>query len=275
MKKDNDRISYINLDNYNVIKDNNDGSYWLSYNNENYFFKEETNLNCVYKEMIAQELAKDFGIPYVNYGFARFNNNIGIVSKSFIDNNSKYIPMNKILFDCYKEEVLNHNNLEDIWKALQYRYNNSDIVASLMNEITDLFMFDCLIANGDRHDENYGIIEGNSIHITPVFDNENMLSKDSLYDKYYSIGVDTENNIIDENILDSFLWMSDSRYKEKLRDKLWIIDRDNLNDVLNRVDSKLQTKMGLATRRIIEDALSYNYRSLNASLNKIDDKKTR
>ena len=68
-----------------------------------------------------------------------------------------------------RESICKKYNLEDTWFALEDRYEDEDIVKSLMDGITNIFMFDLLIGESDRTLRNIEIIESdNNVVLAPL-----------------------------------------------------------------------------------------------------------
>ncbi len=96
--------------------------------------------------------------------------------------------------DFYKEEVAN-NCIDIIIPAfesyLKDKCNASEEkIAEVRQNLIEMTLFDCLFANRDRHDENYGLAidqEGN-VRFYPMFDNEYILgfSEEEAIVKRYS-----------------------------------------------------------------------------------------
>ena len=154
--------------------------------------------------------------------------NLGVISENFIKENDKFILLYDVLNEYFEEnETLEHNNFKDIYNALEYKYD-SLIASKLINELKDVYIFDILVANIDRHDKNIGIIENDTISLSPLFDNEKILSKDSIYEEIYSLRLDDKYN---------------EEIKDKLEEKLWIIDSDNISKVFDRIENYINSNI--------------------------------
>lgn len=221
------------------------------YNDKEYFYKYNEN-TALYNELVAEELAQDFGIDHVNYYLALFDNHQGYISESYKKDNVDYIFGSDLLYECYgymteNRNIEEFNNLESIWDALEYRYannpNKNQIISDLMNQIVNMFIFDIIICNYDRHSNNWEIIESdNEIKLAPIYDNEGIL-------------VTNDNNALVSMLLEEkvhgILWkaisdfqkVSSSEFTDLIKEKLWIISEENLNNVFTRIESKTGVAM--------------------------------
>lgn len=221
------------------------------YNDKEYFYKYNEN-TALYNELVAEELAQDFGIDHVNYYLALFDNHQGYISESYKKDNVDYIFGSDLLYECYgymteNRNIEEFNNLESIWDALEYRYannpNKNQIISDLMNQIVNMFIFDIIICNYDRHSNNWEIIESdNEIKLAPIYDNEGIL-------------VTNDNNALVSMLLEEkvhgILWkaisdfqkVSSSEFTDLIKEKLWIISEENLNNVFTRIENKTGVAM--------------------------------
>lgn len=237
MKNNPSKSSTINVTKY--IEDMN-LSINFNYLGEQYFYKYYFYINP-YNELLANELAKDFGLQNVEYDLAILDNKKGVLSKNFRKDNAIYIKGADILYGFWQERHLDkHNNLYDIWDALEYRYHNHsnkrDIIEHLMNKIVSIFLFDIINCQGDRHCLNWEIVESeNNIDIVPLYDNENILCAN-----YHPIMLTMIRQIGDdlEHSLDMFLKESSIEYKNLLKEKMWIIENENLKSAFKRIEEK-------------------------------------
>ncbi len=234
--------------------------YTLNTNNKLYYFKWVDSISDIYNELIAEEIANDYGINHIHYDLAVYNGNIGVISENFLKENETYTPIYNILEKVFPNDKINHNNLTDLWDTFEITFNNQELTAKLIDQIVNMFIFDILIANNDRHDENYGIITGpNSINISPVYDNSCMLSGISLYEDEYGIKVDID----DKNTIKDFLNISSSEYTELLKNKLWIINEENINKVFDRVEKRINRKIEEEFKEKIKKRFSFQYDRLS------------
>lgn len=249
------------------------GHFSFYYKDKKYFFKKSKIIDEVYNELIAEEIAKQFGIPCTHYDLASNYNFIGVISESFLSPSDKYITMEQILKGAFKEGQLErYNNLEDIWVALSQLYGNEQIKI-LMEELINIFIFDILIGNIDRHIENFGIVENEyGIHFAKVFDNEKMLSYYSINRGIYSVGINREDhhttvNGYSYNLLSKFICYSDSIYRDIIVEKLKIIDEDNIEEILKKVEKRIKTKIQPNVRDRIKVRFKMNYLMIEQVIN--------
>lgn len=219
----------------------------FTYHNEIYYFKKDTYPNCSpYNELVADELAKDFGIPCVDYDLATLGRTTkGVISKNFRLENVQYISGNELFTNVWnKYHVSTSNNLEDIWNAFEYRYRNlpnkREIIAKLTNKIVNIYLFDIITGQGDRHEGNWEIMEyENNLDIAPLYDNERILMNSS---KNIEVCLITENSDVDYEKIDKsikrFQKVSGEEFTNIIKEKLWIISEENLNKVFGRIEAK-------------------------------------
>ena len=215
--------------------------YNFKIDNDIYYFKEVPNRELV-MEMISKSIAFLLGIPYLKESIAILNDKYGLLSKSYLKENDKSYNLHNLMqnyFYEYNDELLDYkklaslNNLEDTWFALEDRYEDEDIVKSLMDDITNIFMFDLLIGESDRTLRNIEIIESdNNIVLAPLYDTSSILT-----DKNTALGVD-ENDYLKSDIekLDKFLENSDSSYKEKFYSYLNTLDSIGIEKIIEETE---------------------------------------
>lgn len=215
--------------------------YNFKIDNDIYYFKEVPNRELV-MEMISKSIAFLLEIPYLKESIAILNDKYGLLSKSYLKENDKSYNLHNLMqnyFYEYNDELLDYkklaslNNLEDTWFALEDRYEDEDIVKSLMDGITNIFMFDLLIGESDRTLRNIEIIESdNNIVLAPLYDTSSILT-----DKNTALGVD-ENDYLKSDIekLDKFLENSDSSYKEKFYSYLNTLDSIGIEKIIEETE---------------------------------------
>lgn len=257
--------------------------FFFEYMGELYFYKVIRELENIYNELIASELALKYKLDCLDYDIAIYDETIGVISKNFIQQNKRYIPMEEILKRVYKiDNVAQKNNLEDIWYAIDLYYQDFNITKRLMDKIVNIFIFDILIGNVDRHLFNFGIIEcDNFVDIAPIFDNEKMLSESSIYYGDYSIGIcesDYSYCIRQLEPIDNYIYkfinISDIRYKHLLKEKLEIISQKNISEIILKVENKINSKIPKPIKDKIIKRFYINNKMINSILNSKEHIKT-
>ena len=263
------RDGIINLNRLNIELNDFNSFY---YNGKKYYIKWSEKV-LLLNELVAAEIAKDFGIPSVSYDYARFDfnafyNGECVISESAFKENDKFY---------YLREITGDNvTLEDIWNALENKYRDLDVVSILMDEIVNVFLFDILIANDDRHGDNFCIVENEKgVHVAPLFDNEYLLCDNSIDFQYYAMKVDSGNTyyrFVTQN-LDRFLQISDERYLERLQSKLWIISSENLDSIFARIKMKTGLSLSEDYQEETKKGFEKNYNMIKDAIQRVNGKR--
>lgn len=261
----------------------------FNYHGEQYFYKYNEKI-IPYSELIAEELAYDFGLECASYSLAELNGKKGVISHSYNEKNTNYISGSDILLNSYSEklklndsykefEIENYNNLEAIWDALEKRYynnpNRSKIVSKLMYQIINMFIFDIIICNYDRHSDNWKIMESNSeISLAPIYDNEGILiTKDD--NALVSITLDNKNRSFLWDNLIYFLGVSSDEFSDIIRNKLWIISEENINKIFSKVEAKTGTIISDDYKKYYLEGYNNHRQKLEMYLNTNENKRRR
>ena len=235
-------------DKVTVIDDSYHDSDVFSYEYEGtrFFFKTNILRNEYnhYAELIAEELAKDFGLSCADYDLAMVCGHKGVVSKDFRKENATYIEVADIVENIHgDDDFWDCFNLLDIWSDLNTYYKDREdrdkIVTGLMSKIVDKFIFDVLIGQFDS--SNMKIMEcDGKVTLAPIFDNEYMQYVGRNY--AFSFGVDGKIIQFGEsqalNAFTRFLDISSREYVNKVIDKMWIIGQENIEKKLEIIERK-------------------------------------
>lgn len=221
------------------------------YSGKEYFYKYNEN-TALYSELVAEELAQDFGIDHVNYYLALFDNHQGYISESYKKDNADYVFGSDLLYECYgymteNRNIEEFNNLESIWDALEYRYandpNKNQIISNLMSQIVNMFIFDIIICNYDRHSDNWEIMESaDEIKLAPIYDNEGILTT-SGRNAFVSMTLEEKTHGILWKAISDFQKISSSEFTDIIKEKLWIIGEENLINIFTRIENKTGVAM--------------------------------
>ena len=243
-------MNIINLDkiiNKDQIRPNFKGShniYNFKIDNDIYYFKEAPNRELV-MELISKSIAFILGIPYLDESIAILNDKYGLLSKSYLKVGDKSYNLQSLMqnyfYENNEEELLDYkklaslNNLEDIWFALEDRYEDNDIVKKLIEGITNVFMFDLLLRESDRTLKNIEIIENDTdIKLAPLYDTSSIFS-----DTNTKLGIDEEDylkNDIDK--LNKFLEYSDNSSKERFYSYLETLDSIGIEKIIEETEKE-------------------------------------
>ena len=216
--------------------------YNFKMDNDTYYFKEVPNRELV-MEMISKSIAFLLGIPYLKESIAILNDKYGLLSKSYLKDDDKSYNLHNLMQNYFygnnDDELLDYrklaslNNLEDIWFALEDRYEDKNIVKNLMDGITNIFMFDLLVGESDRTLRNIEIIESyNTVTLAPLYDTSSILA-----DKSTALGVDEDDYLkSDLDKLDKFIENSDTAYKDKFYSYLNTLDSIGIEKIIEETE---------------------------------------
>lgn len=232
------------------------------YHGIKYFYKGNVgNWYSPYNELLISELAKDFGIPCVDYDLAIFDGIEGTVSLNYKEEGKTYISGEEIFKETWgigSFDAEQFNNLENIWDVLECRYqdypNKRKIIRSLVEGIISIYLFDLITYQFDRQSINWEIVESSEgVFLSPLFDNERICPESS---GLLSLRVDSDiapvylspedwNDGLENayNSISRFLATSSEEYRNIIFDKLWIIGEKNLNKVFERIEAKTKYPM--------------------------------
>lgn len=239
---------YLNLDEMPIKVLEEKKAIQFIYQKKIYFFKYATP-EMILKELVAEKIAKRFGVACCHYMPATYKGFQGVISESAygiwdFGYQEMFNYLRRYNPDEFNSFFWNYN-LEDIWNEFYYDPEiPSSVEKKLMDELTDIFIFDVLIANCDRHGENLGIIKnGKETHMAPVFDNDKMLSDAAINEGKYCLAIEAGETFINTpvNFLYKFLNISDKSYHERLKEGLKIISEESLIEILKELKDEGNT----------------------------------
>ena len=112
-----------------------------------------------YSEFYAYQIAQTAGFDAVAYGLAKWKNHLCSTCELFTSLDISYVPAGKII------------KTGGIEKVIEYCQGLGD---GYINKLSDMFVFDYLIMNSDRHYGNFGFLVDNSTNwicgFAPLFD---------------------------------------------------------------------------------------------------------
>lgn len=156
--------------------------YWIhdATTNEKKLFKigrENTGEN--WAELVAYKIGEHIGLPVARYELAVYNSKLGTISTNFVQDDERLIHGNELLVKIdksypsdrfYKVREYKLDTVLSLLKILE-RAENIEI-QNAMDDFIGYIVFDCLIANQDRHHENWGLVVGleKKLRLAPSFD---------------------------------------------------------------------------------------------------------
>lgn len=360
-----------------------------------------------YAEVIAEGIAKYFGMPCAEYDFATYNGEIGVVTKNFVneaegeelisgteiinyvmknhveliefacksheqsshpeketssdEEKKKYIEkMLNLLKDCdidyqYASEVqrtiddssapnytskldemisvidevyetlndtysdlfqrksqkkfnMQANNLFDLWSIIDIYIKKQGLgdektVIELNNALYDIFIFDILTIQGDRHPANWGLIinkDKKTVRMTPIFDNANIynlnrskvisqidstikvISQEKPSPKKDRIQKNLESNVyhpmprlgIDEERRNDYLKQVVAFAKdysasdlEALEKKLIALDDNTISFIFSEIQSNTKREIPDIVKNVVSESIKINRNNLLSIIN--------
>lgn len=171
-------------------------SFWILYEKERYLFKELNYFDYnVWGDLLSEGIAKELDIPCAEHRIGILQGKKGILSKSFLTDDDTLIHGSDIFEDYYqslkkdkinnsdflKLDVAQHkkdlfrfwNNIEKVFYILNHNkhYTQEEINDTIFS-LEKMLLFDLITLQGDRHPDNWGIIEQEEkTRFSPLFDN--------------------------------------------------------------------------------------------------------
>lgn len=164
-------------------------------NKKIYFKYESYNCSEACSEKMSYEIASVLEYPcaHIELGMDE-KGNIGVLNYLFVDNSIEE-----------HDDAVSYINKDSSQRKEFYTINNikkclDNINGTLFNDFLKIMVFDALIGETDRHEENWGITKsGNSYKISPLYDNGcNLLRNfkdENFAKKYYNKEKDFESYI--------------------------------------------------------------------------------
>lgn len=186
-------IHNIEPEEYDIESIGTKDKFWYCDKNVDMLFKaaqsgNNSRLGEDWAEKIACELAELLKLPHAQYDLAICNNLRGVVSPKFLSNGEELKLGNELLRPFVGGNDSTNPNIQYIDDV--YRIMCNEIVNPPHNAVLDeniktanhffigYLMFDVLIANQDRHNENWAcIVDGSQRRLAPTYDHGASLAR--------------------------------------------------------------------------------------------------
>jgi len=282
--------------------------YWIYINGEEYYFKPTD--NC-YNELIGYQAAILLGLDACYCDLAILNNQKGIISKSLkkekvniisgfeILNEYAYSSISNLYWikkmmnnsdilkkwwfnDKYREKsnlVSNGiNDLENIWHALEYKYNKDKRfnIEKVINQIVKMYIFTLLSYDTDKYAINWIIEESeDNIKLAPLFDNEDAFNyNQGKLNQKNNFATSMSSETYNHNQLEAietFLSTSSSEYFNlfiEMFEKLL----NNFNEIIKNVEKQINTNIPSHIKLKIMNGFYKNMEQIRICLEKNNNK---
>jgi hypothetical protein len=160
----NDKEKELIIDNYDEKEDIG----FVNLRGKEYFIKCVKSIETFGTELIVKRAAHLVGINAAHYELANIDNTFYYLSQN-LNSEGMFRKASEVIGDEYDHEF-SVDSLYYIWYRLSYLY--PDKCEYLMNQIAKLYLFDIIMIQDDRHDDNWGFLfNGDNINVW-IYDNE-------------------------------------------------------------------------------------------------------
>ncbi len=227
-----------------------EGTKWLFKSNETINSKEEriTRIGENWSEKCAYEICLLLKIPAPEIHLAVHKGKNGTISKNFIGENETLVFANEFVTKYTKgedgkiEERKNYHTAGRIHAALETMdvlkpagWNSLPGIKTAADFFCGYLVLDCLIANQDRHEENWGIVSTgeDTLHLSPSFDHAASMAR-NISDEERSQRLNSKDK---GQMVSTFVNRAKSQLYDKLGKRLKTIDA--LEDFAKRTPNAL------------------------------------
>jgi len=211
-------------------------------------------------------------------------------------------------FTEMKNGIIMSNNLYDIWSAVEIyckiRGYSIDI-EKFMNDLSNMFIFDIITNQGDRHADNWSInIDKNdyTVQLTALYDNSGALAlnrekaivniddfskrlkvetkpgkqkgiyrqlKQTIEHSFSGVKIsadDVYNRRRNDELLDSFIYQSSNEFVNKLKEAISLLTIENIEKIFNNIETRTSHPIPEIVKNVTREVLSYNIRKIDEKL---------
>lgn len=207
-----------------------------------------------------------------------------------------------------KNGIITSNNLYDIWSAVEIYCKMSGYTLdteSFMTDLTDMFVFDLITNQGDRHADNWGIVidrNTNTIKLASLYDNSGALSlnrekaivnidefskrlkiekrpgkvkgiyakmKETIEHSFSGVKIYAEDVLErkrNTQLIETYISDSSEEFQERLEEKLSLITDENLDMIFCEIESKTQQPIPDVVKNVARQILMFNKNKINDML---------
>lgn len=219
--------------------------------------------------------------------------------------------MYSIDFEQWSNGVINANNLFDLWSVIDMycKINNYNIKNSsqIVKKLVNLFLYDIITSQGDRHSDNWGLIINENtkeIKFSPIYDNSNICNlnrgktlktivmdieslksskvqikkkvkieerlRAAIYHEKSLLKVLPEDIILRKNnisLMNEFITQSSKEIKEEVEEMISKLTPENIDKLLQNVESKIKVLIPNEIKLVVKETIKINIDELSKNIN--------
>ena len=211
--------------------------------------------------------------------------------------------------------IIRANNLFDLWSVIDiycklnnYNHENSNLI---IKKLVNLFLYDIITSQGDRHSDNWGLIvneQSKYISLSPIYDNSNICNlnrskafntivtyieglkaskvhikkkeniekrlKASIYHEKSSLKVEPEDISLKNNnivMINEFVKESSREINEELLKMINILTEENINKIFDNIESKIKVAIPSEIKLVVLETIKINIEEIKKAI-KIKEK---
>lgn len=211
-----------------IIVDNHGKKAFFKYEGKNYLVSEACS------EKMSYEIAKVLGYKCAKIELAKDNEgNLGVLNYLFIDiGNTEHI-------DAISYLNINYNERKEFYTISNIKKTLDELDKKLFRDFIKIMIFDALVGEQDRHEENWGIQRiGKEYQMSPLYDNGCNLLREfkdyNLAKQYYSKQKDF-NAYIERS--KTIIYKEDNKTKYKHFELIEFLNKNYHNEVQNEISN--------------------------------------
>lgn len=204
-----------------------------------------------------------------------------------------------------KNGIITSNNLYDIWSAVEIYCKMSGYTVdteSFMKNLTDMFVFDLITNQGDRHADNWGVVidkDTNTIRLATLYDNSGAFAlnrekaivniddfakrlkiekrpgktkgiynkmKQTIEHSFSGLKIYAEDVLErkrNTELIKSYLFQSSPEFIERLEEVLNLITEENLDMIFLEIENKTQEPVPDIVKNVTRQILMFNKDKIN------------
>ncbi|MGN1327698.1 MAG: hypothetical protein ACI4VQ_06475 [Clostridia bacterium] len=163
------------------------GRWYVLSNGTEVFIKKMYSKREAYAELIAEQIAKQMGIPHAQYDLVDIEGQTKVISINILEDGEELIHAADILPDLRAKDIASICRSLSIAMKRKYPDLTEEKRQRIKEDFLKITIFDKTIANWDRNPGNWGIIASpnGDVKIAPELDNGKALDLDGYYSNYH------------------------------------------------------------------------------------------